>query len=107
MLLVILVSAAPDGGAPGSRSIGSAFDPATSSVAVARQHSRVVATATAGDTRPALPALGTSGLGAAILPAFLALDHAAIRPLHFSNSHAAVDTRLGAGAHRTRAPPAA
>lgn len=105
MLLVILISAAPDGGAPGSRSIGSPFDPATSGVAVSRQHSRLAAMVTAGDIRPALPVMGASGV--AILPALASFDFAASRPFRFSHSQATVYPRSRAGAHGARAPPAA
>lgn len=61
MLLVIAVSAAPDGGAPGSRLVGSAFDPATASVMVGPQQPRVVLAATNDEQAP--PAVPSGGAG--------------------------------------------
>lgn len=106
MVVVVLISAAPDGAAPGSRPIGSAFDPATSAVAIGRQHSRIVAMALADDTRLPLPLAAASGLGAAILPALAAFDFAASPPLRVAHSRAAGDPRSLTRAHGPRAPPA-
>lgn len=106
MLLVILISAAPDGAAPGSRSLGSPFDPATSSVAVATQNSRLAQMVTANEAKPAFAMVGASGLGAAILPTFGSLAFVAVRPLPFAHADVKRDERARIHAHGARAPPA-
>jgi hypothetical protein len=107
MLVVILISAAPDGAAPGSRAIGSAFDPATSAVAVGRQHRRMVAMPPANDARPPLPLAADSGVRAAVLPALASLDFGVSPPLRVAHSRAAGDPRSLTRAHGPRAPPLA
>jgi hypothetical protein len=107
MLLVILISAAPDGGAPGSRPIGSAFDPATSAVAVARKHSRIAAISLADDARPPLPFAGASGLAVRALPTLDSLDFPVSPPLRVAHSRVAGDPRSLTRAHGARAPPLA
>ncbi len=107
MLLVILISAAPDGGAPGSRPIGSAFDPATSAVAVARKNPRVAAMALADDERPPPPLVGASGLAAPALPTIASLNYPVSPPQRVAHSRAAGDPRSLTRAHGARAPPVA
>ncbi len=108
MLLVILISAAPDGGAPGSRPIGSAFDPATSAVAVARKDPRIAAMALADDARPPPPLAGASGLAASVLqPTIASLDYPVSPPPRVAHSRAAGDPRSLTRAHGARAPPLA
>jgi hypothetical protein len=106
MLLVILISAAPDGGVPGSRPIGSAFDPATSAVAIGRQHSRLVAMTGADHGRRPLPLIA-GGVAAAIIPAPAALLFAFGAPHRVADRRAPGDPRSLTRAHGARAPPAA
>lgn len=105
MLLVILISAAPDGGAPGSRSIGSAFDPATSAVATARQHSRIAVGGVQQAAKPALPLAGTGGLAVAAALAEVPLFFLSSPALRVAHSQAPGDPRSRSRAHGPRAPP--
>ena len=108
MVVVILISAAPSGAAPGSRSIGSAFDPTTSEVAVSRQNRRVVvATAVPVDARPALPLAGASGLGVAVSFTLASVDFVVSRPLRVTDWRATGHPRSLTRAHGARAPPTA
>lgn len=106
MLVVILISAAPDGAAPGTRSIGSAFDPATSAVVIGRKHVRIAPTTQAEAARPPAPH-ADSGLGAEFLPTFASSDFAVSPPLRVAHSRAAGDPRTLTRAHGARAPPSA
>lgn len=104
ILLVILVSAAPDGGAPGSRALGSAFDPATVSVTVGPQQPRVVAAAEIDEVAP--PAFSGSADQVAVLEfalsgAVAGGSFAAYRPMGIA------DPRSLTRAHGARAPPIA
>jgi hypothetical protein len=104
-LLVVLVSAAPDGGAPGSREIGSAFDPATPSVAVGPQQPRVIE---AIEAHEALPPAAAAGDAAQLLPTRLAATGsvAGNSPIALS-PYTAGDPRSLNRAHGARAPPLA
>jgi hypothetical protein len=108
MLMVILISAAPDGAAPGSRAIGSAFDPATSSVAVGRQQARKAAPSVPDNGQPARPLAGASGLDAAAPQLALASSgFAANRSPRPVPPDTPYDPRSLNRAHGARAPPAA
>lgn len=105
-LLVVLVSAAPDGGAPGSRELGSAFDPATPWVTVGPQQPREVVAAEMADEAPP-PAMAAGDAGV-LFPFQLASSGGvagssliALRP------YAAGDPRSLNRAHGARAPPPA
>jgi hypothetical protein len=105
-LLVVLVSAAPDGGAPGSRELGSAFDPATLAVTVAPQPTREVVAAQFDDRRPPAPPVG-SGIPAAMPVVLAALAHAATAPVPDFRPHSSGDPRALSRANAARAPPIA
>jgi hypothetical protein len=103
---VIAVSAAPDGAAPGSRPIGSAFDPATPAVAIGRKHARVAVMAQAAAPRPPLPHADAGGFVAAILPGFATPGIGASPPLGTADLQVVNDPRSLTRAHGARAPPA-
>jgi hypothetical protein len=105
MLLVIAVSAAPDGAAPGSRPIGSAFDPATSAVAIGRKHARMAVMTQVEAPRPPLPHAAAGGVAAAILPALAFPDMGASPSLRAADLLVVNDPRSRTRAHGARAPP--
>lgn len=79
LLFVVLLSAAPTGGPPRSRLVGSAFDPATVSVALSPRQPKVKATVEQarpddpGKLNPQLPLAAAT----ATLPEIAALDSSA------------------------------
>lgn len=108
MLAVVLLSAAPTGGQPRTRSVGSAFDPASLSVVVRPGKSRTVAVAAPLDKRKA-PDTQSGSAPAVSIPA---LAHAPAAPTWQgawpqSVAPAVPERRISWPAHGPRAPPAA
>lgn len=107
MLLVVLLSAAPTGGQVRSRLVGSAFDPATFSVALNPKQSKSKALAKAAVGR--LPAALTDGplLGSVSVIVSWALllppIERALQPEPFASAR--VHAGLSPKAHGARAPP--
>ena len=79
LVLVVLLSAAPTGGPPRTRLVGSAFDPATVSVAISPRQPKIKATAEQakpdepGKVTPQLPI----AVATAALPELAAFDRSA------------------------------
>jgi hypothetical protein len=105
MLLVVLVSAAPDGAAPGSREIGSAFDPATPSVAIGPQQPREVVAIQI--EQPPVPAMSAGGAGMFLPIQIVSSGDEASGSFIAHRSPAAGDPRSANRAHGARAPPLA
>jgi hypothetical protein len=107
MLLVVLLSAAPTGGQVRSRLVGSAFDPATYSVALNPKLPKAKTLAKASIGRPPAALTDTPVLGAeaaVVLPAALPgrIDRI---PLPDPLPAVPVQAGLSSKAHGARAPP--
>ena len=107
MLVVVLLSAAPTGGAPRTQLIGSAFDPATLSVALSpKQPKAKAALQAAGDRLPDErhgPPAALAVVAVALPVNFLPADDA----LRAEPPAFAVHARALVRAHGPRAPPTA
>lgn len=104
MLVVVLLSASPTGAAPRSRLVGSAFDPATVSVALNPKQPKAVDKLTAGE-RPDPDSGAPPVLAASVVhvPAAAAI---AVRSAHAAGLASLADPRALVRAHGPRAPPA-
>ena len=110
MLLVVLLSAAPTGGAPRTQWLGSAFDPATTSVTTGPKRPKVdILVKKAADDEPyTFVPVPTPLLAAPARPADLRGISTAARPATFARSfQAAATVSPLAGSHAARAPPVA
>jgi hypothetical protein len=109
MLLVVLLSASPTGGQPGTRMVGSAFDPATSSVVINPKSPKLILSLKGtGRDKPSVPNVSASSTLAIIIREVeLPLASMSVGRTAFAGSlHAAVPGAL-ARSHPARAPPSA
>jgi hypothetical protein len=107
MLLVVLLSAAPTGGPVRSRLVGSAFDPATFSVALGPKQpkSKALAKAVVGRLPAGLADGPLPGAVAAVVPGAPLLARTEHAPAPEPLAADRVRTGLSPKAHGARAPP--
>jgi len=107
MLLVVLLSAAPTGGPPRTRLLGSAFDPATVSVVVSPKKPRLDSSTSSASKRKLPETASAALLASAVIPspAHEPLPRSQ-RPWRSGEGPVAVQRPL-ARAHGARAPPLA
>jgi hypothetical protein len=109
MLLVVLLSAAPTGGQPGTRLVGSAFDPATVSVVVSPKKPRFASSTTSLlKKKPADDVAGEASTATGLLRISSAPQFAlASRPRFSPSQDVTPGARSSLKAHGPRAPPPA
>jgi len=109
MLLVVLLSAAPTGGQPRTRLLGSAFDPATVSVVLSPKQSRVNGSLSSLHRRrvPERMGGGSAHIASLAQRAALSLSAQAGRQRFEYRDRPIAGPRPFARAHRPRAPPLA
>ena len=108
MLLVVLLSAAPTGGQPRTQIVGSAFDPATTSVAVSPKRPKVYAWTKKSVRTKDRDLIAAAASWAAIpaQPFDVLPDPPAAEHFDFaSSSHLASSANPLALSHAARAPP--